>query len=76
MYQECSRLRAAESETARRLAEAQRQLAQYRTAADEEEVARVWKLCESALRTLWKLREDMTAHVAMHDNDSMAAQGD
>jgi hypothetical protein len=66
MCPECARLRAKYGTAVEGLTAAQRELARYRIANDPNNVSRLWKECESALRTLWTLRAEMARHSATH----------
>ncbi len=61
MCNECTQLRASHSETAERLLEAQRELARY-DLANSERYLTVWNECETRLKTLWRIREELAAH--------------
>ena len=73
MCDECARLQAVYSETAERLLAAQRELARSGSTGNPD-FQRLWKECETGLRTLWSLREDMTAHTASHSEGTTPAE--
>ena len=73
MCDECARLRAVYAGVSEQLSAAQRKLAQYQRA--NTEFGRVWKECESALKRSWKLRDEIAAHAATHEDDAIKAHG-
>jgi len=68
MCDECARLQAVYGETAERLITAQRELARYGVAKHAEAFMRLWKECETELKVLWSLRQEMSSHSATHAN--------
>jgi len=74
MCQECARIQASYEQESERLTLAQRDLARYDVRNEQGAFARLWKECESALRALWSIREEMTAHAASHGASSAFAE--
>jgi len=62
---ECQRLRGQYEATANRLTATQRDLANYDLLRSGDFV-KLWNESESALKALWRMREEMLAHAASH----------
>jgi hypothetical protein len=73
MCDECARLRSVYEKEVERLAVAQRELARYEVTNGKNIFDRLWKECESALKALWNLREEMARH--RHTEDTLSAHG-
>lgn len=72
MCAECTQLRALHSDTAARLLAAQQELAKY----DPENNAKfltLWQECEAGLKTLWRIREELAAHVCPNSDSALTA---
>jgi len=64
MCDRCVQLRTRYHITAEKLGVAQRELARY---SPQDQFIPRWSDCERALRELWRLREEMAAHAASHN---------
>lgn len=73
MCQQCVLIQVAYQQESARLSTAQRELAAYKVGNDGSAFDHLWKESESALRGLWRLREDMASHAASHAEGSLAA---
>jgi hypothetical protein len=63
---ECTRLQNACQEATDELITAQRELAHYKSPSEADDALRLWKICEAALKTSWKLRDESRQHAASH----------
>jgi hypothetical protein len=73
MCQECARIQVEYQRESARLSTAQRELALYKLGNDQIALAPLWTECVSALRALWRLREEMAKHAAGHAEGSLSA---
>lgn len=74
MCAECERINELYRTTNEHLMSIQRQLAHY-DAGQHANFVPLWNECLDALRALWRLREEMAAHVSTHGSDSMSSHG-
>ena len=51
-----------------RLVAAQSRLAAYDLSRTSTDFLELWNSCETALKEIWQLREQMAAHVATHED--------
>ena len=75
MCDECTRLHNTHRETAERLLAAQRDLARH-GANRNGEFDGLWRECEAALKTLWRLRQEMEHHVCTLGGASLSVHAD
>jgi len=74
MCDECARLQAVYKETTEQLVAAQRELARFGVGNEGDAFTRLWKECDTKLRAIWNLREEIAGHAATHSAGSMSAQ--
>ena len=73
MCQECARIQVLYQQASARLSTAQQDLAGHKVGNDGSSFARLWKESESALRGIWRLREEMVSHSASHTGGALSA---
>jgi flagellar motility protein MotE (MotC chaperone) len=72
MCPECERLRKASRDASDLLMSAQYELARFKSGQHNETFQRLWKTCETALKTSLELREEMAKHAASHADTGLS----
>ena len=73
MCDECGRLQEKYSAAAKRLLDAQRELARHDANRSSDSFNRLWRDCQEGLNQLWQLREEMATHAAGHGTNTMSS---